>query len=429
MKNNIAISASMPYIYKVCQDIALMRCVDEKYHMNRQDNFADYIFHLPNFFTALITPLYFMTIVPMLLEISMDTGFSPENLNLIVTFFMIGIILGQLTASVYNRSLKRPHIIYAGYVLVIVLLLALGFVKDLYVFYGLYFLMGYFAGVLWLQATGYVLESKIKNKGRLTTIFLTFYPLGNFIAPFIAANLISNHLSWRYYYYIVAAFAVLILFLYALLNKHSKEDPTQIEKVERISLKEIFIHRKINIIFLLGCLLLFFYCISETIIATWSPIFLRQARSFAIDQASLAISIFYIAIIAGRMFVSIITGKVKTQYIILILSILSMVSMFLLVFLKTPFAIFISMTFVGLGCSGIITLGISSTSTLYKKGRGILASIVFAFVNLGTSIAPFITKSVSGFNFTLSVAMAAIFMFFTFILILSMIFYTRDRSS
>jgi len=76
----------------------------------------------------------------------------------------------------------------------------------------------------------------------------------------------------------------------------------------------------------------------------------------------------------------------------LVLSTMAAISMAFFVKVKSPALIYTTIVFAGLGCSAIITLGIAEASTIYEKGRGLLASIVFAVVNFGTSITTFITK-------------------------------------
>jgi len=395
--------------------------------MQKKDRFFDYFVELPNYLSIFITPIYFLIVSPMLIEMSRDTGYSTENLSLIITFFTVGLVVGQLTSIIYNRFFKRVVILTGSYILQICLLIILSFVKDLILFYVLYTLIGYIAGVIWIQATNYILESKIENKARLTTIFLSFYPIGNFTAPFIASSLIKNNLNWRYSYYVTAFIALIILLLYFFVKKINKRENIINEKSEKISFKEVFSNKHINIIFIIGCLLLFFYVIPETIFATWSPTFLRKIRFFSIEQASLAVSVFWMAILTGRIIVSAIAGKIKSNYIMLGLSAIAVISMAFFVKAKSPTFIFTAITFAGLGCSAIITLGIAETSTVYEKGRGLLASIVFAVTNLGTSITPFITKFVSRYSLSGSIGVASIFMFLTLLTIIFKIIFEKKN--
>ena len=387
-----------------------------------KENLKDYLLELPNYLTVFIFPIFFMTISPMLLDMSKSTGINPGDLSLIITFFMIGAILGQLTSVFYNRRFRKIVVILTGYILIVPFLIILSFIRNLFLFYLCYFLIGYLAGVIWIQATEYILENKIKNKDRLTTIFLSFYPSGNIIAPLISSSLIKNNLNWRYSYYIILVLVIIIIILYLIL-KLKKADNITIEEKEKINLKEIFFNKKINLIFILGCLLLLFYAVSETVTATWSPTFFRIEKMFDIQMSSLAISIFWAAILSGRIIISFLAGRFKSNILILIISLLAFVSMISLILLKSKYEILIFMALAGLGCSGIITLGISSTTTVYEKGRGMLASIVFAVINLGSSVAPFITRFVSGYNMTLSITIAPIFMLLTSAIITIKIIY------
>lgn len=390
--------------------------------MREKDSFIDYLKETPNFLSIFIFPIFFMTAGPMLLEMSKSTGISSGDFSLIFTFFTTGSILGQLTSIFYNKKFKKIVVILASYIIIIPFLLLLTFIKNLFLFYLLYFLIGYFAGVIWLQATKYILENKIKNKDRLTTIFLSFYPIGNIAAPLLASALIKNNINWRYSYYIILILVIIVFILY-LLFKLRRTDKISLEDEEKINFKKVFTNKKINLIFTLGCLLLLLYCISETVISTWSPTFLRSDRLFDIQLASLAVSIFWIAILAGRIIISFIAGRFKTNIIILILSLIALVSMFFLIIFKSKYTILTFIGLAGLGCSGIITLGISSASTIYEKGRGVLASIVFAAVNIGVSAAPFLTRFTSRYNMTFSITIAPIFMLFTSIIIIIKIFY------
>jgi len=133
-------------------------------YIGRMENIKDYLKEIPNFLTVFIVPTYFLTISPMLIEMSESTGINEGDLSLIITFFTIGIIQGQLTSVLYKRIFKRTRIVTVGYIIVILLLLLLSLTDNRAVFYILYLLLGYAAGVIWMQSTSSILENRIKNK-------------------------------------------------------------------------------------------------------------------------------------------------------------------------------------------------------------------------------------------------------------------------
>ncbi len=219
---------------------------------------------------------------------------------------------------------------------------------------------------------------------------------------------------------------VIVMALYMIFKHDWRRKILNLDE-EKIPFRKIFYKRRLNIIFIFGCLLLFFYGISEAVIAVWSPTYLRSEKLFDIQNAGLAISIFWLTILAGRIIVIFLAGKIKANYIILALSILATVAMSIFIPLKNTYGILVAIGFAGLGCSAIVTLGISSASTIYEKGRGILATIVFAVVNLGAATAPFITRLISRFNMAWSVIIAPLAMGATALIIFGKIIY-ENRS-
>jgi len=165
-----------------------------------KDRFIDYLAEIPNFLSFFIFSIFYNVASLMLIEISRSTGIAIANLTLVFTFYTIGAVIGQVTSVIYNRKFKKIQIILAGYVLTIPIAIIISFNSNLILFYILYLISGYLLGVVWIQANQFVLENRIKNKDRIVTILLSFYPLGALASPFISSTLIRMYLSWRFAY-------------------------------------------------------------------------------------------------------------------------------------------------------------------------------------------------------------------------------------
>lgn len=391
--------------------------------MEKKDSLIDYLAEIPNYLSWFIIPVYFTTASTMLLEMSRSFNISTGNMSLVFTFFTIGLVLGQLTSVIYNKKFKKVIIIVSAYSLIIPLLVVMGFARNLYLFYVLYCLVGYFSGVILIQTTKFVLENKIKNKDRIVTILFFFYPVGSLVAPFFASSLIRNKIDWHFSYFIMAGASFLILTLYVFIKWRASR--LIAEDSEKISFRQIFFDKRKNTIFVLGIVILFFYCISETVMATWSPTFLRAARQLDIKYAGLTVSIFWLGILVGRIIVSFFAGKRNSNKIMLFLSILAFFSLILFIVFRSTYATLATAALAGLGYSGIANMGVSSASTIYERGRGILATIIFAVNYVGISISPFLTRISSRFNMTFSIILAPIFMLLVFVVLIVKIAYEK----
>lgn len=377
---------------------------DTQQKIIQKDSFLDYLKEAPNYLSNFLLPFYFTTASTMLIEMGDTFGIRSSDISLIFTFFIIGAILGQLTSVLYNRKFKKVVIVVSAYVFITVILTTLLFAKNIFIFYTLYFLMGYCSGVILIQAMQYLLENRVQNKDRLTLIFLIFYPLGSLTAPFLASFLIRNDINWRYSYIILAVASVLVMISY-LLIKGRKESIRQ-DTEEKIPIKKIFTDSIKNRLFIFGLVLIFFYSIAETVMATWSPTFLRMARGFDVTSAGFAVTAFWLGILAGRVIVSFIAGRTRVNLLLLILSAMGFTALIFFIVSRTGNIIILFSAIAGLGNSAILPLSISSTSTVYKKGRGILVSIVFAVNNAAISLTPILTRMISGRDITLSVVLA-----------------------
>ncbi len=391
-----------------------------------KDRFIDYLKEAPNFLSNFILPFYFTTASTMLIEISAEFNVTSADIGLIFTFFVIGSVLGQLTSVIYNRRFKKIVVVASSYIIITMILIGLIFTKDLILFFILYLLMGYFCGVILIQATKYLLENKVGNKDRITLIFLSFYPLGSLTAPFLAAYLVRNNINWRYSFAILAVATVIILSIYILIK--ARKDSLAQDTEERIGLKALFSDSLKNRIFIFGLALIFFYSIAETVMATWSPTFLRMAKGFDVTSAGFAVTAFWLGILIGRVLASFIAGRKRLNIILIAFSLIWFSAMIFFIIAKSPAAIIIFSAIAGFGSSAILPLSISSTSTIYEKGRGILVSVVFAVNNAAISLTPLLTRSISGWILTLSVVLAPLTIFLGVSVVVARMIYEKRKS-
>ena len=383
-----------------------------------------YLHQIPNFLTLFLVPITFLSIGPALIEIGNDFGTAPENINLIFTFFPAGMVAGQLTSTFWNRRFKRANIIITAYSILVAINIYLFFARNLYMYFLLSVIGGYLLGVNYVQSTENILACNIKNKDRLFILMITFYPLGALVAPLISSTFVDNGLSWRYTYIVVAIAIFITLIMYISISLRG-QNRIIAQEIQKTSIKEIFVDRQKNIIFTVTLLIAAVYVASETVIATWSPTYLRLEKSLDITSAAFSITILMIFMIAGRITVSIIVGRIRSKIIMVILSGIAMISIIFIVLVDTRNQVFAAMAMAGIGFSAMYPLIVSSGSAVYEKGRGLLASLVFASAYSGKTLAPYITKLIADFNLTFSITVSLIFSGISTLLIVFLIFYER----
>ncbi|HAX17505.1 MAG TPA: hypothetical protein DCY00_02775 [Actinobacteria bacterium] len=392
-----------------------------------RDTFKDYILQTPNFLTLFLVPVSFLSIAPALIEIARELHTTPETMNLVFTFFPAGMVAGQLTSVFYNRRFKRSLIILTSYILLILINLVLFFAQHFVIYFVLSIFCGYLLGINYVQSTENILACKVKNKDRLVTLMVTFYPIGALVAPFLSSLLVRYQISWRYTYIIIAALILITAVLYSLLSLKG-QNRIIANTVQRVSFKEIFKDRDANISYIIILLVVLIYIVGESVFGNWTPTYLRLAKGLDIQSAALGVTLFNIFIVIGRFIASSLAGKVSAKTILLAISIIAIISAVFFVMSDTKLFIYITISLVGLGYSAMYPLLVSTGSTIYEKGRGILSSMIFAAGYGGKTITPFITKAIAERNLTFSILVATIFSGIAAMLIIFLIVFEKRRA-
>ena len=198
------------------------------------------------------------------------------------------------------------------------------------------------------------------------------------------------------------------------------------DKEENIKLRSVFTSRIKNTVFILVFLAIIFYCWSEIVVATWSPTYFRIVKDLDIQSAGFLLTLFYLFIVIGRGISLIIAGRVRSTIIMISILPVAIIAMSVVIFIDSRYLVYVLIALAGLGYSAMFPLLVSTGSTLYKRGRGILATGLFIASNIGISIAPFMTKLISTNNLPMSLGVSVILISVVFIIVI-MVHFISSR--
>lgn len=374
----------------------------------KNNNLANYLLEFPNFLSMFLFSFFMMLASPILLDISKYFKVTPENMNLIITFFMLGEVLGLMSLIFLNKKFKSGKIIITTYILLIPILVGLSLVASLIFFYLLYFIAGFLLGIIFMNANTSMLEGRVKNKDSVVNLGHGFFAIGALISPIFASTIINKQYSWRILYLIVIGLVFISLASYIFTDR--KKQVGLLEKKENLPLKKVFKHKNKNIYMALTVILMLLYVMSEVTIFSWAPTFFRMEKLFDIYSAGLIVSVFWIGILAGRLIISFLSYKIKAGTLLILLSIISIIGLIVAIFPVNQIINFIGAGLIGLGFSGIPPLLISSAGKIFGSGKELSLTILFIVGIASGSIIPFAIRLIAGYNFFLSIAISLIFM-------------------
>jgi FHS family glucose/mannose:H+ symporter-like MFS transporter len=373
----------------------------------KNNSFINYLLEFPNFLALFIFSFFMVMASPILINISEYFGVTPENMNIITTFFLIGQVLGIITFVFLSRKLKGSKIIISSYILLFPALTCLVLTASLIFFYILYFISGLLLGIIFMNANISMFEGRVENKDSVVNLGHGFFAMGALISPIFASNIVNRQMNWRVIYLVFMGLTFISFISFLLTNR---ERAGALDKRVALPLKELFRNRSKNIYIIFTVTMMLLYIMSEVTIFSWAPTFFRIDKLFDIYSAGLMISIFWIGILVGRLLVSFLSYKVKAGTLLIFLSIISIVGLVVTIFSANKIIIFIGAGIIGLGFSGIPPLLISSAGKIFSLGKEVPLTILFSIGITGGSLIPFVIKFIADYNFLFSIAISIVFM-------------------
>jgi len=195
------------------------------------------------------------------------------------------------------------------------------------------------------------------------------------VAPFIARD------AWMGFPLMLLALCVAVLFLGSALRFPSDESDDETPGAPRPVKQGLFWT------FVAAAVL---YAFAEGTFSNWAVLYLHEARGVPEPTAGLALSVFWAALVAGRLLTSALVLRVSSQSVWLGLPVL-MIAAFLLLPLADGAAMGIGLfALAGLGCSSFFPLTITLISRAYPDHVAWASSMMIAALMLGVGAGSFL---------------------------------------
>ena len=268
------------------------------------------------------------------------------------------------------------------------------------------FLFGMGLGMLdvTLNIQGAIVEESMKK--HLMAGFHSMYSFGVFFGILFITYLLK-HISSSYAAFAVTALMVILLItIIPALLTYGGDKP-----------QKIFI-KPTRILFVLG-MICFIAFVAEGVILDWSALFMREVRNIPPEYAGYSFSLFYITMGIFRFLGDKTAEKFSIKTILFFSSILSILGLYIMLYVPYNAASFIGFTLAGAGLANMVPVTISAAGK-YKGNMplSIAVSAVATVGYFGTLIGPSVMGFVSEYT-SLTTAFSLIGVFIFIITILS----------
>jgi len=251
--------------------------------------------------------------------------------------------------------------------------------------------VGGFSGIIESMANALIADLNPLKTDFYINFAQVFMGIGALSGPIIAGILLASGISWRMCYYIIGGLLSLVTIMF-LVNKLPEHLPKP-DRVTWVGFKNLVTDWK----FILICICMAFYTGSEVGGWGWISTFLKNNMNFSIQKSSLAVSVFWIAITAGRLLFSSLTLKFGVRILTIILAFASAAVTALSGVVQGEFAVWVVVAAMGFMYSAQWSLILAYGSSRYKVHTGTVFSLLVGSGGIGMALIPLLMGIIGQF--------------------------------
>ncbi len=358
---------------------------------------------IPLYATTFTVGVVMISLGPILDPTIKDLGIPLSQGGLTSVGYAIGMLAGVLAL---NLALARVPVkwtlIGAAWLQTLGLAAAGLLATGLWSLFGAYVVVG--AGCVFLNSLpGMWVTSHIKaGTGHAMVVLLLFFAGGMMVTPLLIGGVLGLGVSWRW---VLIAEAVVSLGLAVLLTIMPVSDIRGRENLRLRELREVIGFNRSLFWAVLGASVL--YIGAEFILNVWLAKFEIDVFDVSKTMASLAVTLFWVGLLVGRLIVMPLTKRYLASRLLLVGS--AIMAVFALgIALSTTAAMSMVMAFFsGLGASAAFPLILSFSARFPRWHAGVVFSAVIMAGALGRIIFPYVIGPIAdslGFRIAIGLA-------------------------
>lgn len=333
------------------------------------------------FITKFMAAALITVLGPMLGAITEEFGLTLAQSGLMYAAQFSGFALFIVVGGTLSDRLGKRTVLTAVLILQCIALLAFSASQN----YAFTLLALFFAGGLCAPLDSVVssvmLDLNPGESERYINRSSVPYGLGSATGPIAAGLCLTNNVSWRSVYVVLAALCALMLAI-SYLIRIPKQSASQ-----RITLKAAgTILRDWR--FMLVCLCLLLYCGTEVSTWGWMSEYMEAKLSFSVFKSSLAISTFWLSITLGRALCNILMRRVSSRKLAGVLAAFSAVVTFIAAFVSSEIYAWVMIALIGLFYSSQWPLMAGQTAGRHAAFSGTSMAILGCGSGIGAAVIP-----------------------------------------
>jgi len=338
-------------------------------------------------------------------------GFSLAAIGLIFPARSLGGIVGNLLAGAGADRLGYARLVWMAALLLAAALALAASVSPWLLFLAAFGAIAAAQGALGAGINALVADANPQARAKALNTLHAIYGVGAALSPLVFGSLLARGLAWRW----TLAGVALLWFVYALaslLLQHRSSPPAAERPAPALDLSMLRA-RPVLALFAVA----FIYNGVAYSLLGWVALFMQEAAGFSTFFSISLISIFYVALTAGRFVCAFASERAGYGRTLLALAVGITVTYPLVVLSSTGLWVAVGVFLTGLSLSGLFPTAMAYGSRLYPQQTGAISGALNVSMTLGAMLPPFWTGIVAerwsfqaalGVNYVMVVGLLAV---------------------
>ena len=316
---------------------------------------------------------------PMLSPLADEFGLSLSQSGLMYTAEFAGFTVFILLTGILSDKLGKRAVLTTTFIVLIISLYAFSVSGTFTASLIIMVFAGGFCGPLQSVMFSLVSDLNPETAARHIVIGSVFYGLGAVFGPVIAGVCLTYAVPWRTVYVGLSAICAVMLAVSFIVRIPKA---AQHDKLSLPALKNIVKDWR----FMLLCLCVFFYAGGECSAWGWMSKYMDVRLGFTVLKSAIAIGVFWLSIVAGRLVVLHIKASVRT--VVGVLSVCAAVVTFSSAFTEGEVFVWVTTVLMGLTYSGIWPLLMGEAEARHTAHSGTTYALLFTGGGIAMAAIP-----------------------------------------
>lgn len=350
---------------------------------------------------------------PLLAGIIGQYRLQLSQAGLISTFQSIGGVIFTIFGGIMADHAKKSRLIGITFLVYSISLLAIAFAPGYAATLALFFVVGASTRMLDVLLNAYTSDINPDKRGYHLNLLGISFSIGGLLGPIFSSALRNAGVRWNYIFMMLGSVCIMITIAYAFIIKGINIAENTSRSQKGTNYASLISSPKLLVL----CMIMFIFSGYQSGISIWMPMYMEKALFAEPFLSGLAVSLFYIGVILGRLLYSLAFREEQAKSIIMLGSLSGAIVLVFGLMVNNAALLAAASGLSGFLTCAVLPLVITYACNFYPESSGAVSSIILLNSVLSWMVFPWLIGVIAdNLSFQAGMMITGISVMLTFLL-------------